>query len=76
MTEGPLSLRDLLPLGTAVVGYAVGGLHTALANIRERRKALNSLLYVLLQLRFEVKKSNPTYLLAAIRQVRQRSVRG
>jgi hypothetical protein len=69
VTDGPLSIRDLLPLATAVAGYAVGGLRTALANVRERHKALNSLLYVLLQLRFELKRSNPTFLLDALSKI-------
>lgn len=67
MINTTLSLRELLPVATAVAGYLAGGLHTALANIRERRKALNALLYVLLQLRFEIRRSNPKQVLGALK---------
>jgi hypothetical protein len=64
-----LSLKDLIPVGIAFAGYFAGTLHTAAANIRERRKALNAVLFSLLEMRWEIITSDPRLMMAAIRRL-------
>jgi hypothetical protein len=59
MNAESVTFRDIVPLATAVAGYIVGTLRTAAANLRERRKALNAVVYALLKLRRDVDASNP-----------------
>lgn len=60
MASEALTPRDvLLPFLGAGAGYVIGVLQTAAANMRERRKALNTVLYALLQMRREARISNP-----------------
>ena len=68
MLSDQLSLKDFIPVGTAFAGYLVAALHNAAANIRERRKAVNSVLYSLLEVRWEVKTSDPRFVMAALRR--------
>jgi hypothetical protein len=65
---GPLTYRDLIPIGTAIAGYVAGTLKVAAANVRERRKALNTTLYALLKLRSEARSGNPRELLLQVRR--------
>jgi hypothetical protein len=68
--------RDWLPLATAIAGLFLGAiiteLHVALAGGRERRRALNVLLFDLLQLRFDVCTSNPRAIVQTLIKVAQR----
>lgn len=70
MIEVNVSLRDVLPVITALVGALIGGvvaeLRTFMAASRERKKALRVLLYELLQLRFEIHRYNPEHLMQAL----------
>lgn len=64
-----LTLRDLVPVVTAAMGFLVGGLHTTAANFSERRQARNAVLYSLLEMRHQIWLSNPRILLVAIGRV-------
>jgi hypothetical protein len=67
MTSEALTLRDLLlPFLGAAAGYVVGVLQTAATNLRDRRRALNAVLFSLLQMRGEILTSNPRDMLAAL----------
>lgn len=64
------------PLATAIVGLFVGALisefHVALAGARERRRALNVLLFDLLQLRHDVRNSDPNLVFGTFLRVIQK----
>jgi hypothetical protein len=68
MLSEQLSIKDWIPVGIALAGYLAGVLHNTAANVRERRKAVNSVAYSLLEMRWEVKTSNPSLIMAALRQ--------
>lgn len=63
-------IRDVVvPLLTALVGYFFSQMQAA-GNIgRERYKALNGVLYTLLEMRWEMKTSNPSIAMEALRRV-------
>lgn len=62
-----LSARDLLlPIVTAVAGYVVGILQSVAADRRDRSKARNRVLYLLFQIRREVRVTNPREFLPII----------
>jgi hypothetical protein len=44
-------------------------MNTEAANVRERRKALNAVLYTLLEIRWEVMASNPATILAVLKEL-------
>lgn len=76
MDFNSLTLKDWLPLLIGLAGIVAGAILTELraliAGSRERRRALNVLLYELLQLRFEIKTSNPRTVLEAISRIAER----
>lgn len=65
-----VTLRELLPVLSALAGVIVGGLiaelRAALENFRGRRRALRVLLFHLLGLRHELSKRDPQHLVAAV----------
>jgi hypothetical protein len=62
-----LTIRDVvLPLVSAAVGYLASQLQLSRALGRERTKALNCLLYALLEIRLEVRSSDPRILINVI----------
>jgi hypothetical protein len=61
--------KDLIPLCTAAAGYVVGILHTAAANFRERRKALNAVLFSLLEVRWEITASSSSAISGALKAI-------
>ena len=68
MISGPLTLKDCIPIAIALGSYLVGMLHSTAENMRERGKALNSVIHSLLEMRWEIKTSNPSLALAALQK--------
>lgn len=68
-----ITLRDLLPIAGVIFGAIVGGgiaqFHAIVAASRERRRALRTLLYELLELRFQLLRSDPIKIMEALRKV-------
>lgn len=63
----------MLPVIAAAAGYAFGILRAVATQMRERRKALNAVLYYLLQMRWAVLVGNPRRALVSIQgQLSQR----
>lgn len=52
-----------------LIGALISELHVALAGVRERRRALNVLLFDLLQLRFDVRTSDPRILIETLERI-------
>lgn len=68
--------QQWLAFATAMLGLLVGGavteIHATLAGARERRRALSVLLFDLLQLRLDVRNSDPRNVLATLVRVGER----
>ncbi len=63
----------IVPLVTGVLAYAFGQLQARGSLVRERKKALNAVLYSLLELRWEIMASDPEVLLRTLnRFIRER----
>lgn len=68
-----MTLADLLPVITALagalVGGAVSGLGALLADVRLRRRVLRSILFELLELRYQVGRRDPERMVAALSEL-------
>ncbi|MEJ1961791.1 MAG: hypothetical protein WDO56_09680 [Gammaproteobacteria bacterium] len=66
----------MIPLATAILGLLIGAviseMHVALAGARERRRALNVLLFDLLQLRFDIRTANPRLMMEMLQRIVRR----
>jgi len=72
MATEPLTIKDLAPLIAGLAGVLVGGLiaefHIVIQGVRERTRALRKLLYKLLELRYELRRRDPTTALNALQR--------
>src|SRR5258707_10406486 len=66
----PSAARDLvLPLITGFIGYLISQRQANRAFVRERSKALNTALYSLLEMKWDVQCSNPAQAMKLLRRV-------